>query len=140
MVLSRRPRQTRTWWRLLRQSSSAVRRSLIPRAFRDRYQDALRELVDGKLKGLAPAPREVAEPSKVINLMDALKRSLAQEATAAEATSRPRRPGAREPLPIDGNRQCSCPSLAGDGRKKSRRLRSRAPRPRRQGRGKPKRA
>ena len=32
-----------------------------PAAFGGRYQDARRELVDGKLKGVAQAPSEVAE-------------------------------------------------------------------------------
>jgi DNA end-binding protein Ku len=50
-----------------------------PETFRDRYQDALRELVNAKTKGLARPAREIEEPPKVINLMEALKRSLAQE-------------------------------------------------------------
>ena len=54
-----------------------------PVSFRDRYQDALRELVEAKTKGLATTPRAIAEPAKVINLMEALKRSLAQDGKLA---------------------------------------------------------
>ena len=50
-----------------------------PTSFHDQYQDALRELVAEKTKGQTVAPREVEEPPKVINLMEALKRSLARE-------------------------------------------------------------
>jgi hypothetical protein len=39
-----------------------------PASFRDRYQDALRELVEAKTEGLATTPRAIAEPPKVINL------------------------------------------------------------------------
>jgi DNA end-binding protein Ku len=54
-----------------------------PEQFRDRYQDALHALVESKTKGLARPSREVEEPPKVVNLMDALKRSLAQEGTGS---------------------------------------------------------
>jgi len=51
-----------------------------PGELRDRYQSALCELVEAKTKGLATTPRAIAEPPKVINLMEALKRSVARGA------------------------------------------------------------
>jgi len=51
-----------------------------PSEFKDEYEDALKALVRRKAKGHtieAPEPRE--EPSNVINLMDALRRSVAEE-------------------------------------------------------------
>ena len=59
--------------------------------FRDRYQEALRELFEAKLKGAAIKPREVATPAPVIDLMAALKRSLAREMPAAKVTTAKRR-------------------------------------------------
>lgn len=56
-----------------------------PTAFRDRYQDALRELIEAKAKGMKLKQPEPAHPSNVIDLMAALKRSLQQN----QATSQP---------------------------------------------------
>jgi DNA end-binding protein Ku len=45
--------------------------------FRDEYRDALRTMIDAKGKGEAvAAPREAAAPGKVVDLMEALRRSV----------------------------------------------------------------
>jgi DNA end-binding protein Ku len=62
-----------------------------PANFRDTYQDALRSLVEIKLKGIATAPRAIAEPAKVIDLMEALKRSLVENGALPAQTKAPKR-------------------------------------------------
>lgn len=69
-------------------------REFDPSRFVDRYQTALRELIDKKLEGKLPAKEAERRPAQIINLMDALKRSLAEE-KAPEAA--PRR-AANEPV------------------------------------------
>jgi DNA end-binding protein Ku len=55
-----------------------------PSIYHDRYQEALRELIEAKMKGVTIEPRAVSTPSPVIDLMAALKRSLAQEPSGPE--------------------------------------------------------
>ncbi len=86
-----------------------------PEKFEDRYESALVDLIDrkrnGKLTGAKPAPKSTGN---VINLMDALKKSLAgagkaapaptKAAPAAKANGKKRAEGQREMLlPISGS-------------------------------------
>lgn len=94
-----------------------------PEQFRDRYQDALHALVEAKTKGLAKPSREVEEPPKVVNLMDALKKSLAQEGGAAAKTTKaepkrgkaPAKAPAKEP---DRRQVAMLLPVSGGGKKK----------------------
>jgi DNA end-binding protein Ku len=56
--------------------------SFDPTTYRDGYQEALRQLIEAKMKGLPIKPSAVSAPAPVIDLMSALKRSLAQQAPA----------------------------------------------------------
>jgi DNA end-binding protein Ku len=82
-----------------------------PKTFHDRYQDALRSLVEAKAKGRKISLPEVKAPAKVVNLMDALKRSLAETPTSTPARSgaaRRKRADTRQPhllLPIKGGKE-----------------------------------
>jgi DNA end-binding protein Ku len=73
----------------------------------DRYQAALRELVARKAHGEGPARAKApARPSNVVNLMDALKRSLAGDGeTKAPAPSRTSRRRAEPQRRASGTRK-----------------------------------
>lgn len=79
-----------------------------PATFRDRYQEALRELIEAKMKGLPVKPIQIPTPAPVLDLMSALKRSLAHE-TGASAKPRRRAAGDRRQtnllLPVSGKKE-----------------------------------
>jgi len=63
--------------------------------FKDHYEEALRELVEAKINNLpVPEPEAEKKPGKVIDLMEALRKSLAQTnpAQGAQSQSAPRIP------------------------------------------------
>ena len=76
-----------------------------PEKFQDQYEDALKELLKKKQSGeKIEAPRE-REPSKVVNLMDALRRSVETERAGGG--------GRRKPAPRDHRAPCPPSALIG---------------------------
>jgi len=57
-----------------------------PSEFEDRYEDALRDLIKAKKAGKAPPSTPSPRPSNVINLMDALRRSVKGDKGGAAAS------------------------------------------------------
>jgi DNA end-binding protein Ku len=78
-----------------------------PADFRDRYQDALRELVDSKAEGKSITRKRAVEQPQVIDLMEALKRSLAEggdKKAARKGKAAPDRRQGSMLLPVEGGK------------------------------------
>lgn len=87
-----------------------------PHKFTDDYEVALRELVDAKLKHI-PLPRQQASPrGKVINLMDALRRSVKEPPEKKKPVARAGVSAAKEK---PGPRLIQSSAKAADKRRKS---------------------
>ena len=56
--------------------------------YRDDYQEGLREIIDAKIAGREVVAPDVQEPPKVVNLMEALRRSLDSIGVATKAPAR----------------------------------------------------
>jgi len=66
-----------------------------PEKFDDRYEDALKDLIKQKQAGKPIERPERREPAKVINLMDALRRSVQASSGGASVKSKNRQPATR---------------------------------------------
>ena len=67
-----------------------------PSRFEDQYEDALKELLKKKQEGKPIERPERPKPTNVVNLMDALRRSVEASGTGKAKAHEPARRGAHE--------------------------------------------
>ncbi len=92
-----------------------------PSGFRDRYAEALRALVESKTAGTPPPlPNADAPPSNVVDLMEALRRSLsARTPPAAKETPAKAKPAAKTEKPTKKPAASAVAKPAPKGRKRA---------------------
>ncbi len=74
---------------LARQLIENKSKAFDPAAFRDRYEEALAQAIEARIQGREPEVVQVEEPGKVVDFMEALKRSLAAETGGRQARRKP---------------------------------------------------
>ena len=72
-----------------------------PESFEDHYEAALRELIEKKSKGIKIEAPKRGEPAKVINLMDALRKSIRTEQASGKKPAKAKRGKKR----VEGQRE-----------------------------------
>ena len=72
-----------------------------PESFKDHYETALRDLIEKKSKGIKIEAPKRGEPAKVINLMDALRKSIRTEQTSGKKQAKTKRGKKR----VEGQRE-----------------------------------
>jgi DNA end-binding protein Ku len=97
---------------LARQVIETFESELDLRSYRDEYQEELRRIIDAKVAGQEVVAPAVEAPEKVVNLMDALRRSLD---TVSTGKKRP----ARATLPKDRAAEAAPRARAAGGRKRA---------------------
>ena len=100
--------------------------SFEPEKFDDRYESALVDLINQKRNGLPTAKAAPKSSGNVINLMDALKRSLTNE---KQATPAAKAKGKNRARPSPASARCCCRSAASARRKRRRRQSDQCVRP-----------
>jgi DNA end-binding protein Ku len=83
---------------LIAPAAASARRRASPLDFteyRDEYQDGLREIIDAKVAGREFVAPEVEAPPKVVNLMDALRKSLDSISATRKKTAPASTPAAK---------------------------------------------
>ena len=101
----------------LRTSSIRKKASFEPEKFRDQYQEAVINLICSKQAGKPAQVAHVSRPNNVINLMDALRRSLGPAKNDRPKSKKPR---AAAINPKSGRRAAGSASPSRDARRKGR--------------------
>jgi DNA end-binding protein Ku len=82
--------------KLAKQVVATFEAELDLKTYRDEYRDGLRAIIDAKIAGEEIVSPDVEEPQKVVDLMDALRRSLDRVSTEKKKPAKAKLPAARK--------------------------------------------